>query len=438
MLGTETKPHPEAPAMPQEQTTLRAPMGMPAIIFLFSLLAILSARTPVLAAPWMTDITTIANTGDWEQRSAVAYDPYHQVYLVVWEEWQSSENGIFGILVGADGIPVGAPFLISGLSTFSVNNPDVAFDYLLNRFLVVWAYDYSGDGSDLDIQGRFIPWDGPTTEDPVFFVYAPSSTSQTDPAITYNGRACEFLVTWTEENASTHSIWGRLISWDGVFVTGGFTVISGIDGYWNSQASWSDGALLYLVVFERWGQTGDPGIYGTFLNYDGTINQASIGIADWPVHETGPDVESVRGDFLVTWIDEDNDTAYSRTISKTGSGGPLHMVAADALNYSPSVSCCDLSQECLVTGGGPVSTSGWKVWAVVTELDGSPLYELTIDEPTDGRIVADPAPHFGAPGKILVTWEANTSDGTQQFIRGRLVGDRLFGDGFESGGMDYW
>jgi len=37
----------------------------------------------------------------------------------------------------------------------------VAYDPTNDRYLVVYIYDVNGDGSDYDLRGRLIPWNGP-------------------------------------------------------------------------------------------------------------------------------------------------------------------------------------------------------------------------------------------------------------------------------------
>ena len=397
---------------------------------------------PVSAEPWMAAPQTIGANGDSEGRPAVAADTTHDEYLVVWTDASLGQFGISGVRVGSDGLPIGSPFMISAVSDNARTNADVAWDPLENRYLVVWQYDYSGNGADWDVEGRFIPRNGPSSSLPVFSIHNPSSSSQINPAVTYAFNPGEFLIVWTEYLPSNLSVWGRRLSYEGTFPGGAFTVVAGTDNYHQPRVAWNPISLRYLVVFTRYPWGDDSGVYGTLLYYDGVIDQALVGIADWPGNENYPDVALARSKFLVSWREGGNGDVFARAISCTGTAGPLFtLVTGATISERPTLDCSQQAAECLVTWQKEHDcklTANLGVFGAITKMDGAPTASLQIHWTLDQLAALRPAVAFNNHGRALVTWEAQQLDTIQWNIDGRLVGNRLFADDFESGDTWYW
>ncbi len=104
----------------------------------------------------------------------------------------------------------------------------------------------------------------------------------------------------------------------------------------------------------------------------------------------------------------------------------------------PSVSCNENGAEFLVAWEGEFSfTRG--VLAAFVETDGASQGTFDVWHSQGAPIsFTKPDVAFGAHGKALIIWEDDPTDGTSQDIAGRLVGGRLFVDGFESGHRGYW
>lgn len=130
----------------------------------------------------------------------VAYSPAHRVYLAVWENlWSTGKHDIYGRLIYPNG-QMGQEFIVSSGANYS-KQPDVAYDSVNDIFLVIWSYDYYGDGSDFDIYARAIPWNGPNSSDTPFWIDQ-SGSSTSKPRLVYAPDLEEFLVVWKVEGDS--------------------------------------------------------------------------------------------------------------------------------------------------------------------------------------------------------------------------------------------
>jgi len=114
---------------------------------------------------------------------ALAYDNINQKYLVVWDSMFNRD--IYGLIVGADGSPVGKVFSIS---TYSGKNPSVAFDDINQRFLVAWTWGYT--------DGQFVNPDGTLQGDGFSISHNGTTPYYYDdpPAIAFNPECGNFLV----------------------------------------------------------------------------------------------------------------------------------------------------------------------------------------------------------------------------------------------------
>ena len=140
----------------------------------------------------------LGNDDSWKYSPSVAYSPLHDRYLVVWETWLPGEHHrIDGRLVGATG-ELSSKFEVYDNTNNSLQ-PAVAYDSTHDRFMVVWSYDYNGDGSDHDIYGRFIPWNGPSDDEPGFGIDS-SRTNADKPRLAYSPTSDEFLIVWKVED----------------------------------------------------------------------------------------------------------------------------------------------------------------------------------------------------------------------------------------------
>lgn len=422
---------------------MKRPMILTATVFLMTLTA--------AADPWLGDAQTVAADPDNQYEPVVAYNSVHDEYLVVWTSGWPAVDEISGIRVDSQGVPIGSSFPISG-SANAQWDPAVAYDPVHDRYLVIWTFDYSGDGDDTDILGRFIPWDGPSAGEPVFVIDEALSV-QGSPAVAFNLDYLDFVIVWDDrEESGPFSILGRRLTADGASLSPAIAIADGpLDNY-NPSIAWS-GELggSYLIVYEQTNAGTGTDVYGTLMAYDGSFFPSAVGIAGWPGAEWDPEVAACRGDFLVVWVarvgaEENDDTeAYARAVSIGGTVGTIVTnLPGDFTNErDPAVSCNESGREYLVSWQATFtdSTNNGVIGAFL-ELDADPQGgDISIYAPSVGNDLDHQSPGlaFGADGRALVVWDSDRPpDGSIIDINGRFVGNRLFADGFESGDAVYW
>ena len=149
------------------------------------LICLLAGGAPAAGSTGQVDIVhsaylVLAQEDSWKWSPAVAYDPNHNQYLVVWENWWP--NGHHDIY-GRTGRRLRRAFrefaIYSGV--YNSKQPAVAYDTTHDQYLVAWSYDSAGDDTDYDIYGRFIPWNGPSPLIPGVSVLMPGRKARPSP-----------------------------------------------------------------------------------------------------------------------------------------------------------------------------------------------------------------------------------------------------------------
>ena len=124
-----------------------------------------------------------------EYLPAVAYNWKHHEYLVVWHtRWTVGSRDIRAARISEQG-QVLSSFVVYEHNSRDSAQPTVAYDPVNDRYLVAWVYDAFGNGSDWDVYGRLIPWEGPVAGLQAFPICTFAS-HQWNPRVAY-GRAVE-------------------------------------------------------------------------------------------------------------------------------------------------------------------------------------------------------------------------------------------------------
>ncbi len=123
---------------------------------------------------------------------AIAKDSIDCLYLVVWDDKASGE--IRGRFIDTGGFFIGGAFDIGPVDPAG-GRPDVAWNPLANRFLVVWHATLGGDGSD--IVGRYVdpPPIGPVG--PVWLFHN-GPEEERRAVVAANIYADRFMIAWDE------------------------------------------------------------------------------------------------------------------------------------------------------------------------------------------------------------------------------------------------
>lgn len=297
---------------------------------------------------------------------AAAYNSKHNEYLVVWHNsWGGGYRDIYAQRVSAGG-ELKSWFAVTA-GTNSRAQPAVAYDPVRDRYLVVWAYDVNGNGSNWDIYGRFIPWNGPDNAMGEF-VICDWSSSQMYPDIAYAAAQKEFLVVWTnlKFGAVPAYVSARRVFGGGGFPnTKGFTVASDpTDVRIRPDVTYNLARNEYFVAFDN-----DVDIFGARLTGTGALLAGGeFKIAGWPDQENVPSVAACAGvdQYLVVWqsLTASKHEVYGYLLAGDGAKQKVFRVHGSPLEEeNPEIVCDATGRNYLVlweqeVGLGGV-TQGW-------------------------------------------------------------------------------
>ncbi len=403
---------------------------------------------------------SVSSQDDNEYRPQVAFNSVHNEYLAVWHV----NSSIFGRYVQGSRISASG----SILSNFTIayedsphrdcSTPDVAYDSVHDRYFVVWMRDSAGDGSDWDIEGRFIPWDGPDESMPSFHICT-AVTQQQFPRVAWASGEDEFLVTWWNEGSgTTHSDISaqRIDAGDPVFplISANFTVTSssseervGPDIAYNSTRN------EYLIVYQRMDDVLGN-IYGVRLSGTGSIlGGGDFGIAAWPDAETNPRVAAsqISGEWAVAWMSDTSAYAkeiYARRVTVDFWGDVQteaveNVAGADIDESYPDIAASGIGKYLISWEQQYSNPSGpFGIWARTLDESDALGVDMVVRGSYAGQEVDSAFPAIcGSEGGFLVTWQQEryvTSGPSYQDIRARQVTTEVFSDGFEFGSLAAW
>ena len=205
----------------EDHWTIRMnPMAKSACLAVVTALLMLGVGVASAALQPVGNPVRISNMGEDGDPSglasspAIAYNPVAKNYLVVWEGRDAAPDypqEIFGQLLSTDGAEIGSDFRISGANDNGVSSrfprqPAVAFNLQTNEYLVVWSGDELAEPNEVEIFAHRVNAAG--TEEGMDFqvsnVGLPVSVGRGpgNPAIAYNSKDNEYLVSWEEPRAN--------------------------------------------------------------------------------------------------------------------------------------------------------------------------------------------------------------------------------------------
>lgn len=408
--------------------------------------------TPVAAAGatgMSPELTVTAEDFD-EFLPQVAYNTNRDEFFVVWHDVSFQGRTVMGKRLDRWGNTIGL-YTIAYNSTNDSAQPTVAYDPVNDRYLVAYIRDFPGDGSDWDLYGRLVPWNGPDgslTEFPI----VTWGTHQWNPRAAYASTEQEFFVTWWNEDqtgaVASYISGARLSPTTGATVGSTLTIASGTDPRFTPDVAYNRARNEYLIVYTLF--TGGQGdVYAVRMNAGGSIlGTGEFGVAAWPDAEESPKVAAspTANKWAVVWhsqVDVNDTEIYARFVNGDGTidGAPVQLVGTTIQERDPEISCVGEGSRFFVafsqqysSATGPFGVSGYFLDADHSygALETVRTVYLGEDDPECGQIAA------GTSGSsVLVTWQHNRHASVYRDILGRVVHDP-FGDGFESGDFSAW
>ncbi len=370
----------------------------------------------------------VVSTLDNEQLlPTVAYNWKHREFLVVWhDKWAVGTRDIRGRRVAVDGTVL-AEFEIYSNPTRDSAQPSVSYDPVNDRYLVVWVYDAAGDGSDWDLYGRFIPWEGPNPAVAEFAIITWSS-KQWNPKVAYARTQGEFLVVWWNEDPAhlvDSYVSGKRIYADGSgFPSTGSDVTISVSGRErvDPDVAYNLRRNEYLVVY-----TDGVDIFGERLRGDAApLGSEEFGIAGWPDAERRPSVAACKeaDQYLVAWQSLQggaDEAVYARFINGEGAPGTVFQVDnTTSPEEEPDVACDLAGQRYMVTWQSRYTNVKYGVLGRLVDPGGALTPAIELRQPGSAADRTRPA-IAGGDTSFLVVWEHDRDSTAYQDIHGRLI-----------------
>jgi len=357
---------------------------------------------------------------------AVAYNWKHDEYLVVWHnEWGGGGRDIYAQRITSRG-ELRSWFAVSA-GPKSRAQPSVAYDPVHDRYLVVWIYDVNGNGSDWDVRGRFIPWQGPSgglTEFPICFW----NTHQWNPRVVYARAQEEFLVVWTNQYQAgmppMYVSGQRIRAANGSFPDGAWTIANHpTEDRVNADVAYNLARSEYLVTYDN-----AFDIYGTRLTWNGAkLGGGEFPIAGWPDAETRPAVAACReaDQYAVVWQSHrlgDFDL-YLRFIRGNGAPDSVHVISEFAGHQENAHVACNVSGRQYMVTWQEGGTTTYSISGRLVNPDKTLEQGFQIVAPGQAPGHTHPA-IAGGETNYLVVWEHQRPGIWFRDIHGRLITPR--------------
>lgn len=404
---------------------------------------ILPALLPIHADIIQGPILQISVEEHNQWAPSVAYNALDDEYLVVRHEG-SPLSEIWGTRLDSQGSVIDQ-FLISA-GDRNRSEPTVAFDPGLGRYLVVWVYDYFGDGSDLDIQGRLIPRTGPDAS-LVAFTLNDNVSDQLSPRIAYNDTEGEFFVVWFDSEMALWQSYGQRVNAANGALVGSVQVISSTSFHHiEPDVTYLEQRNEYFVVYKRENSGGE--IWGRRVSATGGLG-GEFEISGAADQAKAPRVSASNSSdhYGVTWVSDTGAVAaedvFARRITGAGVlvGDPLLIGGTTVNESNPDIETHPDKDSFLIAWSQQYSNLSGYFGIRARNLDSSGNLGPTFDPMpvfTGSNVTSSSAAVAAGPGDWLVTWTRRREDFSWFDIYGRLALDRIFADGFESGNTNAW
>ncbi|MHC4406970.1 MAG: hypothetical protein ACYTG0_45725 [Planctomycetota bacterium] len=210
-----------------------------------SLLSVLATGDPAFQGDF-----PVSEDESLQSRPTLAYDANHDRFLVTWTDFRnrrSSGVDIYGRLLDARGKPIGGDFPISSARR-GQGTSAVAFDPLHNRYLVVWADWRDARSVDSDIYGRLLSADGSLYGEE--FPIARRRVSQKQPTVAFDPFHRRFLVIWKDyRGMDVERLYGQFIDPQGDLFGDEFAVAKGVGKQDRPSLYYDQTRKRFLVVW---------------------------------------------------------------------------------------------------------------------------------------------------------------------------------------------
>jgi len=415
----------------------------PALVLVFALLLVLipvPANGTILPAsaeacplvmlgpvidPWFVNVWV--GDGVDNHEPAVAYNPLHNEYLVVWWNDRGATRDIYARRVARDGT-VRSWFCVVSTQGQWKWLPDVAYSPAQDEYLIVFTHKIST--SDYNIGAIRVKWDGSwkSSEFPI----NQDADKQWYPAVAYNTQNDEYLVVYENYWAGgmrdiaaqrVKAADGSLLSWRNI-ATGATQIRRLPDVAYNEVRN------EYLIAYTfQSSATADGDIFAKVTSHNmGTLSN-EIHVVDNTFDQDGVAVAAGPDEYLLVWQDgpsATHRTLYSRRVIGPGNLAPAFTAIRDEAGQvfvEPDVAFTEAAAGTYLISWRHASSSatGDNTYGLYVKAGQGNVLDtyFTIDE--DSNSQRSPAAACAPSGDCFAVEEDNIGAAADYEIRGRFV-----------------
>ncbi len=254
----------------------------------------------------------------------MAFDCNHNRFLVVYKYFEANSSfSVKARLLNHDAAPYGSEITLINTSAGELAFPSVSFDFINNRFLVLWgAYDGFGRR---DIFARFVTAGGELQGDA--FTLCDEDFDKMNPVAVFNHAADQYLLAWSEYNGSNYDVRARLVSAQG---SAGevFTIGDGDGDQLYPQIAYNPRDNNYFTAWKDWDTSN---IDGRLVTSAGAVSGDVLSLVDLvePVFSPSLAHDTANNRYGISYMSVDRIRAA--TFSSTGGE-----IVGDTLIHDPA------------------------------------------------------------------------------------------------------
>lgn len=408
---------------------------------LWALVALVLFAAPGFAAEAMAPEVTTSNQDRMEYLPQIAYNSDRDEYLVVWHDFDAAATPTRRILarrLDRNGRPLSGPLVVSPTGDDRDRaQAAVAYDRVNDRYLIVYVYDYNGNGSDWDVRGRYASWNLQSLG--AERTISDYTDSEWNPKVAFSWPSQTFLVTWTREPATGPQV-----------VRGALVTQSTVGGNLLIATHPSQNRQSPDVAFQPYGDnflvayTSGADVFAKTVAATNGALGGEVAVAAWPDAESAPAVASCENyQYVVVWqsaVSGAGNEVYARFLYGDGTiyTAPIHISGTTSNEQRPDVACAYGDIDYVVTYEQQYTNlqygvSGRRITATQVL---RPEFVIRAVGGSETGVTFHPRVAGSREG-WLATWEHRRQGSSYQDIHDRAVWS-LFTDGFEWGNTNLW
>ena len=384
------------------------------------------AAPAAMQAPPLTDFIDIKVDDVNNYNPAVAYNSRHDEYLVVWENDRGATRDIYAQRVAGDGTLESWFCVVSTANQWNYL-PDVAYNPILDEYLIVYTYQLSTD--DYDIYARRVKWNGADLDQPPYqaFYIDVDVGKQWYPAVTFNSQENEYLVVY--ENYWSGTLRDidaqRVRAGDGQLVgpAGGYNVATGANTIRRQpDVAYNEARNEYLIAYTYQHPTNGD-IYGKIASFNFGTLSSEIHLVDNSVGQDSVALAAGPDEYMAVWNDGGGTTIYGLRVTGDGATQSFIPLATDSgqIHVEPDVAYGGIYGYLVTWRYASTGSSDNDVYGRFVKVGQNTPWgsRFVIDDSSYSQ--RSPALACGTHGDCLVAEEDNWPVAVDYEIRGRFV-----------------